>query len=107
MELPRLKTLWEKYHDQGFEIIAVEVTDSHKAAQAFIKEHALPYIFLDDNSKNGKLHSEVYNVFAYPTTFVIDRNGKISYYHLGFVEGDEVNLEMEIVKMLKINLVEE
>jgi len=35
-----------------------------------------------------------------PTTYIIDREGRVLSYHLGFQEGDEVELEEEITDLL-------
>jgi thioredoxin-related protein len=38
-----------------------------------------------------------YGVSVLPTTIVIDRRGKVVYYHVGYAPGDEVEIE-EVVK---------
>ncbi len=54
--------------------------------------------------ENGEGDSEIvggkYKVRAYPTSFLIDRDGKVMYFHLGFEPGDEEHLEEEIQSLL-------
>lgn len=100
MELPLLKTLHKNLQDKGFEIIAVESTGNKTGAQQFIAENELPYVFVEDLADKDSYSRSVYTVFAYPTTFIIDRQGRIRAYHLGFDAGDEQSLEKEIIELL-------
>jgi hypothetical protein len=45
---------------------------------------------------NGLLRSE-----GNPSTFIIDREGRVLSYHLGFQDGDEAKLEKEISDLLE------
>ena len=42
----------------------------------------------------------VYGVYSYPTSFLIDREGRVMHYHLGFELGDEEKLAREIESLL-------
>ncbi len=100
MELPRLESLYAKYKDRGFEIVAVEAFRMEELARKFIEENSLTYQFVQDGTDKNAVVGKVYKVFGFPTTFVIDRNGKILYSHLGFSPGDEEKLEREILSLL-------
>ena len=104
MELPLLKSMWNKYNSQGLEIVVVDIQANTKGALEFITEHELPYLFLEDKVGEGNIHKNIYNAFAFPTSFIIDREGMIHYYHLGFEAGDEHKLEQEIVGLLQKNI---
>lgn len=100
MELPRLQRLYEKYRGKGFEIIAVEALRMEKQAKKFIAENNLTYHFVQDNEGDQAVARKVYKVQAFPTSFLVDRSGRVMYYHLGFSEGDEKQLEKEILSLL-------
>ena len=100
MELPRLQTLYEKYKDQGFEIIAVDGKRDTERATKFIEENGLTYTMLENSEGDDEIVGGLYKVRAYPTSFLIDRNGKVMYSHLGFEPGDEEHLEEEILSLL-------
>ena len=100
MELPRLQPLYEKYKNQGFEIIAVEGKRDTKRATAFIEENGLTYTMLENGEGDDEVANTIYKVLAYPSSFLIDRDGKVMYYHLGFEAGDEAHLEEEIQSLL-------
>jgi len=100
VELPRLQPLYEKYKDQGFEIIAVEGKRDTERATAFIEENGLTYTMLENAEGDDEIVGNLYKVRAYPSSFLIDRDGKVMYFHLGFEAGDEENLETEIQSLL-------
>jgi peroxiredoxin len=99
VELPRLQPLYEKYKDRGLEIVAVEAFRMEDMARKFIEENKLSYYFVQDNEGDAAIVPKTYKVIGYPTTFVIDRSGKVVYSHLGFSEGDEEKLEREITSL--------
>ena len=100
MELPRLQPLFEKYQDQGFNVIAVEAYRDTKRAQKFIEDKGLTYTFLENGEDDAEVVQSLFGVRGYPTSFVIDREGRIMYAHLGFEPGDEDTLEEEILSLL-------
>ena len=48
MELPRLEPLWQKYRDQGLQVIAIESERDTERAVEFIAENNLTYQLLED-----------------------------------------------------------
>ena len=100
MELPRLQPLYEKYKDQGFEIIAVDGKRDTERATKFIEENGLTYTMLENAEDEAEIVGKIFKVRAYPSSFLIDREGKVMYFHLGFEEGDEEHLEEEILELL-------
>lgn len=100
MELPRLQPLFDSYRDQGLEIVAVEAYRDTARAQKFIEDKGLTYTFLENGEEDAEVVQSMFGVRGYPTSFVIDRDGRIMYAHLGFEPGDEVKLEEEIQSLL-------
>jgi peroxiredoxin len=92
--------LYEKYKDQGFEIVAVDGKRDTERATKFIEENGLTYTMLENAEDDAEIVGNVFKVRAYPSSFLIDRDGKVMYFHLGFEEGDEEHLEEEILKLL-------
>lgn len=99
MELPRLQELQDQYQDKGFEVVAVEATHDTDRAKAFIKRKDLKLDFLEDRENDGVV-SNVFGVHSFPTSFLIDRKGRVMYYHLGFDPGDEKGIAKEIESLL-------
>ena len=100
MELPRLQPLYERYRDQGFEVIAIETKGQTDLATKFIEENGLTYTMLKNGEGEAEVASTTFNVIYHPSSFLIDRDGKVMYYHLGFEAGDEEHLEEEIKTLL-------
>jgi len=100
VELPRLQPLYEKYRDQGFEVIAIETKGQTERATKFIEENGLTYTMLKNGDGEAEVASTTFNVIYHPSSFLIDRDGKVMYYHLGFEAGDEEHLEEEIQTLL-------
>ena len=98
MELPRLEALWKQYGGKGLSIVAVEARRDRDRALKFIKEKNLTYHMLEGD-EGDTVVGKTFRIQAFPTSFLIDRNGKIIYCHVGFEKGDEANLEKEILEL--------
>ena len=72
-----LKSIYEKYHEQGFEIFQVAVDTSKSAWVTAVQEQQLPWISVSDLLGNTSPTVGVYNVKKVPTSYLIDRNGNI------------------------------
>ncbi len=74
-EMPGMETLWQKYKEQGLVVVAVSVDEGSRGqVETFSKLLDLSFpILLDPESKVRNL----YKVSHMPTSFLIDRNGKI------------------------------
>ena len=99
MELPRLEEIWNKYRDEGLSIVAIQSDQDREKGLKLVEEKGLTFHILhneeDNDVVNGVLRSE-----GNPSTFIIDREGRVVSYHLGFQEGDEAMLEREIADLL-------
>jgi peroxiredoxin len=98
VELPRLEPLWQKYHNRGFSIIAVEANQDTERATKFIDENHLTFHFLE-TEENNDVVADVYDVHWFPTSYMIDGAGRVMYCHVGFEEGDEADLNREILDL--------
>jgi peroxiredoxin len=100
VELPRLQALYEEYKDQGLEIVAVDGKRDTERAMKFIEQKGLTYTMLENAEGDEEVVGNIFKVRAYPSSFLIGRDGKVMFFHLGFEEGDEVHLEEEIQSLL-------
>ena len=90
-----LKSVYEKYHEQGFEIFQVAVDTSKSAWVTAIQEQQLPWISVSDLLGDSSPSVGIYNVQKLPTCYLIDRKGNI----VGKDLVDE-ELETEIKKLI-------
>ena len=72
-----LKSIYEKYHEQGFEIFQVAVDTSKSAWVTAVQAQQLPWISVSDLLGNTSPSVGVYNVKKVPTSYLIDRKGNI------------------------------
>lgn len=100
MELPRLEKIWQKYRDKGLVVVAIERSRDRDRAQKLIAEKGLTFMLLENGEGDAEVVRRVFNVGTFPTSFLIDRNGRVMFAHVGFREGDEERLEEEILTLL-------
>src|SRR5260221_13669554 len=97
-ELPLLNKMYGQYRAAGFMLLAVNVDDNRKDADAMLKRLDLRLPILFDVSKNvGKL----YGVDTSPATLLIDRDGRVRYVHRGYYNGYEQKYEQQVRELLK------
>ena len=100
MELPRLKPIYEKHKGNGLEFAVVDRTNDTENALQFIEEQGLEYRFLENGEEEGEVVRRIFGVRTFPTSYLIDGDGKILYAHIGFNEGDEEMFDREIDSIL-------
>lgn len=100
MELPRVEELYKEFKDRGFKVIAVEALQDTERARKFIADKKLTFVFLENGKGESDVVRRLYGVGGFPTSFLIDRQGRVLHSHLGFEPGDEVKLKAEIAQML-------
>lgn len=80
LEMPSLETFYQKNRDRDIELLAVSIDQNPRAAQQYTQENKLPFpVLLDEDSKTA----DSYNVEGIPTFFVVDKQGKVRFFHAG------------------------
>ncbi len=83
-EMPAMASLYEEFSDQGLAMVAVSNEDPEVVRQ-FLEEHPYPFTILLDPEDTLTLRLEV---MALPTTFIVDRQGRIALQQLGSYDWD-------------------
>jgi peroxiredoxin len=73
-EIPELVDFYRQYHQRGVEILGVDVGDNPKDVAPFAKKNQMSFPILIDRANTV---SELYQIAGFPTTMVIDGQGKI------------------------------
>ena len=96
---PVMEELYQQYAGKGLVIIAVNVDKNKADMDDFLKTHPATFVILRDAS--NKLVSQV-KIPTMPSSFLLDRDGKIHAFHRGF-KGDETKKKYteEIEALLK------
>ncbi len=79
-ELPRVKKIYQQFHDKGLEVLGVSNDQTADALTSFIKEDGAmpwPQLFDADAAGKGQWNSNTtrFGIEGIPTMFLIDRNG--------------------------------
>lgn len=83
-EAPDLQAAWETYRGRGVQFLGANYRDDRAAAGSFIEEFEITYPSVYDPS--GQLASD-YGFVGVPTTYVIDRSGRIRFQFTGYLSG--------------------
>ena len=94
---PWMNELQALYGEDGFEIIAVNLDTSRKDADEFLKQ--MPAKFDVAFDKSGKT-AEAYNLKAMPSSFLIDRKGRLVHKSLGYRVEEKKIVEKKIQQLL-------
>ncbi|MCL2347580.1 MAG: redoxin domain-containing protein [Planctomycetaceae bacterium] len=96
-EFPNMKTQYEKYKDRGYEMIAYSTDSDLDAVVKFQEKNQYPWLIGSQvKSKEAGLtdYDAFYGVRGIPTTFLLDRSGKVRFMMCG--SDDEMfNRELE------------
>ena len=97
-ELPLLNRIYDQYRPAGFMLLAVNVDDNRKDAEAMLKRLNLRFPTLFDGNKKV---AKQYRVDTMPATLLIDRDGRVRYVHRGYYSGYEQKYEQQVRELLK------
>ena len=97
---PWMDGMQQQFGNDGFLVIAVNVDRNRSDADAFLSKHPVDFQIVYDAA--GK-YAEQLGVHNMPTSFLIDRNGKVRMQHAGFRTTDRSALEHEIRDLLRSN----
>ncbi len=79
-----MASLYQEFSDQGLAMVAVSNEDP-EVVRGFLEEHPYPFKILLDTEDTLSLQL---NVRALPTTFIVDRQGRIALQQLGSYSWD-------------------
>ena len=94
---PWMRDMKKRYANQGFEILAVNLDKDKALADEFLKQMKVNFIVAFDSS--GKT-AEKYKLRGMPSSYLIDRNGRIYASHIGFREKDKMKLDQVVKDLL-------
>jgi len=98
--IPHLKTIYNKYHSRGLEIIAVSTDENRESWIEAIRQEGTEmwyHILIGEKWPDGLTANDDfdqdYNITAIPEKFIIDTDGKIIYRHVGYSKQKEHSLD--------------
>lgn len=94
---PWMTSMQEKYKTQGLKVIAINLDQEKEQALDFLKEFKPGFTVLFDTEAQLP---EDFGVIGMPTSFLIDRHGKLRATHVGFHINDTDEYETAIAELL-------
>jgi peroxiredoxin len=93
-EMPKMADAWRRYAPRGYEMVAVAMSYDHpNAVAAFARQRALPFrVALDID---GAVARAFGNVSVTPTTYLLDRTGRIVATYVGEPDWQEFHARIE------------
>jgi cytochrome c biogenesis protein CcmG/thiol:disulfide interchange protein DsbE len=96
IEIPWFIEFEQKYKDRDFAVLGVSFDDDGwKSVRPYIASHKINYRIMIGTEKMSQLYG---GVDSLPTTFIVDRQGRIAAQHVGLV--DKSDYQNEILKLL-------
>jgi cytochrome c biogenesis protein CcmG/thiol:disulfide interchange protein DsbE len=91
--------LYNEYENKGFTLLAIATDDEKTVAKVkpYIKSKKYKFPVLYDTDGNV---SRMYYAFDIPFYVLINKSGKITYSHRGYMKGDEIELINKVKVLL-------
>jgi len=94
---PWMDKMIEKYGEQGFEIIAINMDQEAILAEKFLQRYPNKLTIAFD--PQGAV-AEQYEIMGLPNSFILNSKGEIAYKHIGFRLKELDKYEAEILSLL-------
>jgi cytochrome c biogenesis protein CcmG/thiol:disulfide interchange protein DsbE len=91
-EARTLEAVSRKYRDQGVVFVGVNIQDKEESARAFLEEFGITY---PNGFDRGSRIAIEYGVWGLPETFFIDRDGRVTYKHVGALGWETITTKVE------------
>ncbi|MGZ6005559.1 MAG: TlpA family protein disulfide reductase [Candidatus Saccharimonadales bacterium] len=95
--MPFLEELNAQFKPKDFEVIAINLDETREDAEKFLQKYAVNFTIAinpDGQCPNA------FGVLAMPSSYLIDRQGKVRHVQLGFHISDKAELRGQIEKLL-------
>ena len=98
--LPLYNELYDKYKDNGLEVIAINVDNPIEDGLDFLLDTPLDFLIPQDPEGDA---AELFGVIGMPSSYLVSPDGNVELVHMGFRNGDINVIEEEIKKVLQEN----
>ncbi len=97
-EMPSMQKLQNRFFSKGFTILGVNMAEDEKTVRQFLNSKVnvqFPVLFDNEGAALKK-----WGVFAFPTSYIIDKKGKIRYAIFGSVDWEKQSIVKKITQLL-------
>ena len=93
LEIPWFVQFEQQFRSNGLEVVGVSMDeDGWKVVKPWVTAHKVNYRIVLGDESIGQLYGGVENL---PTTYMIDREGKVAFVHVGLAGRDEYRDEIQ------------
>jgi len=97
VEIPWFIEFQQKYKDRDFAVLGISMDeDGWKVVKPYVEQHKMNYRVVVGDDKLTDLYG---GIDSLPTSFIVDRSGRIAATHIGLV--DKSDYQDEILKLLE------
>ena len=97
-EMPSMEILYQRLKNQGLELLAVDIGEDQTVVRDYIGKGSYSFpVLLDRDTKV----SNQYGISAIPTSFILDREGKIISMIVGSIRWDDPKVIAAFEELLK------
>ncbi len=90
-EMPGLEQVYQARQKDGLVILGLDQQEAKSAVQSFVSQHGYTWTFALD--QDGAV-AQRYGVSGYPTSVIVDRDGKVAYVHVGALSAGTLESEL-------------
>ncbi|MFC4306634.1 redoxin domain-containing protein [Cohnella boryungensis] len=90
-EMPEFQRQSEKWKDEPFKIIAINLSEDKIAVSNFVNRFNLDFTILRDQNRKVE---RLYKLKSYPTTFFVKPNGKIMDIFVGGMTEEDIDIRI-------------
>ncbi|HEY2511751.1 MAG TPA: TlpA disulfide reductase family protein [Polyangiaceae bacterium] len=94
---PKLQDLYTKFKTSGMDLIAVSEDDENGGIKDFGNNFGAKFPLVWDD---GKAIAGKWQPKSMPSTFIVDKKGVVRFVHLGYHDGEEMEIEKEVKSLL-------
>lgn len=91
-EFPLIQETWERYKDRGVLVLGVDYADDEQEALEFLRDAGATF---PNGQDQPATISDEYRVIGVPSTFFIDRDGKLAHRQVGPLQEDRIDELLE------------
>lgn len=93
-EMPAMQTVYEKYRDEGFEIVGINLQETEVTVRGFVNQLGITFPIVYD------LTGEVYDAYLVrpmPTSYFLDRDGIVRFLFIGPMTEQEIEQRVRLL----------
>ena len=79
-ELPRVKAAYEKFHEQGFEVVGISCDTDKKDLKDYVQRHGIPWPqYFDSQQQTDNKFTVAFGIDGIPHMFLVDKKGSLRF----------------------------